>query len=269
MSGHGGPVLSERLKQWDRVTHEQHEQAPRQDDPIQRHIIYNLLLFRLDRPSPGNPVPDRHMRQQSIQAALDMVNAYVRYSRDGLFFYIWHAAQHLFELGVFLLQFRPRRNAGVHPGQILQGGTVGRQDRLRRVRSTVFSIFGKIAKRWPETTVTIRSLEDVSRPILEDFRGWKQRNGWHEGLLDSAVNQRLASMARMPKLPTQQTFDDNTPDLPITMVSAPYGTGMRDAVVQAEPRRSISHVGAMLDLDAMDSWVATNPPGQLLEIPNP
>ncbi|EXJ91439.1 hypothetical protein A1O1_04551 [Capronia coronata CBS 617.96] len=197
---------SKRLEEWYSVT--QHSPNRALARTIQFHdIIYYFLLFRLNRPSPGIPFPDHQMRQQSIKAALKLVDVYAHVAKQGLLFYLWHAAHHMLELGVFFLQFILGATRKYTPATIFSAEKFDPKTLIDAMETNI-SLFARVASRWPETEASVRSLESVTRPVLVVFGHWQRGSRPAGDSLDSKVRDSLTHLAKMVNLPNEQPFHD-------------------------------------------------------------
>lgn len=202
--------LITRLDEWHNATHSSVDNVLA--TTIQFHeIIYHFLIFRLNRPSPSYPVPGLSMRQQSVRAAFKLVEIYATLNSSGMLLYYWHAGYHMFELGVFLLQFMLGAIKTFSPTGFVQAEDI-EPELLRSTFATIVDILWKVVSRWPETETGVRMLEGVSRPIVQAVEHWSQHREWQQDLIDPAVQTLLTNLTGIWSLPTQQVFR-NTSDM--------------------------------------------------------
>lgn len=196
--------LTRRLEDWHSATHSSVDDVLAKT--IQFHdIIYHFLIFRLNRPSPGYPAPDLGMRQQSIRAALKVVNIYATNDRNGMLLYYWHAGYHMFEVGVFLLQFMLGATEAYSSTEFSRIEDVDPAI-LRDTMLTIMDVLWKVVGRWPEAEASVEILGDLSRPVLEGFEHWVQGHDWHRDLLGSGLEASLVRLTGIWKLSRQQPF---------------------------------------------------------------
>ncbi|KAK6387084.1 hypothetical protein LTS17_000350 [Exophiala oligosperma] len=197
--------LTHRLQEWHNATHSSVDDVLA--TTIQFHdIIYHFLIFRLNRPSPGYPVPTLDMRRQSIRAALKVVDIYAINDRNGMLLYHWHAAYHLCELGAFLLQFMLGAIRAYSLSDFRQIEEI-ESEILPNTVNTVIYILWKVVGRWSEAGTSVRSLEQVARPILEAFDAWCHEQDYGTNILSQDPPALLGHLAGLWSLPIMQTFD--------------------------------------------------------------
>ncbi|KAL2391889.1 hypothetical protein ABEF93_000989 [Exophiala dermatitidis] len=199
--------LISRLEAWHSATHSSVDDVLAKT--IQFHdIIYHFLIFRLNRPSPGYPVPHLGMRQQSIRSALKVVHIYSINDKNGMLLYYWHAAYHMFELGVFLLYIMLEATQRHLPPSGFEVDDI-EPGILLRTMGIILDILWKAVGRWPETEPSVRLLENVSCPVTEGFRQWTQGHSWHPGLLDTGIKAWLVDLNNIWSLPIRQAGTNN------------------------------------------------------------
>lgn len=197
--------LTHRLQEWHNATHSSVDDVLAKT--IQFHdIIYHFLIFRLNRPSPGYPVPTLEMRRLSIKAALKLVDIYATNDRNGMLLYYWHAAYHLCELGVFFLQFMLGVIRAYSLTNFRQVEEI-ESETLPNTMHVVMDILWKVVGRWSEAETSVRSLEEVASPILEAFDAWRHERDYYREILRQDPSVLLAHLAGIWSLPTMQMFD--------------------------------------------------------------
>jgi hypothetical protein len=197
-------TASRRLREWYTITHGAKNQNLAQTIQF-NELIFNFLLFRLNRPSPGYPIPTLEMLQQSISAALRIISIYTYNAGEGLLFYIWHAMQQLFELTVFFLQLILGAIQSFAPADLWILNKINLQ-RLDEAVEGAFNVMWRMSERWPETGNCIACLQYVSKPILLEMQNWLQQDRPLVAQLDSRVEAQMRSLVEAFNLPFQQTF---------------------------------------------------------------